>query len=389
MLRKSLHLDPSLGASSDMILGALVGLGVKTPDIESQVSNAGFGPISVTTQTVIRGGIEGVTVMVEPQTPIKPSKWSEIDDQLKHSDLPGRISAGARSTFKRLARSIAEVQQEPLQDVEIANEAGFNSIITAIAVWAAIAKLDIDLVSSSSIGLGYGSAVKDDIREPLPNPTTLKLLEGLPVKYLELEGETVTKTGAALLSTLVETWDVSAEGYIVNSSRGAGSRNPGTHSNVLTATLLQQRDLENSVTNQSLVKLETNLDDTTAEVLEYCIQKVTDAGATDAWSHPVTMRRGRSGVTLVVLCENAIVDDLKEIMFRQTKTLGIKESIVQRTSAWRRVDTVTVEGQEVRIKVGPYGAKPEYSDLVTLAESLDVPLRRLSSRVIEQYLGKD
>lgn len=389
MLRKSLHLDPSLGASSDMILGALVGLGVNIEDIESDISIAGFGPISVTTQSEMRSGLEGCTVSVEPEKDIEPTKWSEIDDLLKHSDLPGRISAGARSTFRKLARSISEIQQQPLKEVEIISEDDSNSIATAIAVWAAIAKLDIDLVSSSAIGLGYGSTVKDNSREPLPNPTTLKLLEGLPVKYLELEGETVTKTGAALLATLVETWDVSTEGYIVRSSRGAGARNPNTHSNVLTATLLQQRDLENSVTNQSLIKLETNLDDTTAEVLDYCIQKVTEAGATDAWSHPVTMRQGRPGVTLVVLCENSIVDDIKEIMFRQTKTLGIKESIVQRTSAWRRVDTVTIEGQEVRIKVGPYGAKPEYSDLVALAEALDIPLRRLSSRVIEQYLGKD
>ncbi len=389
MLRKSLHLDPSLGASSDMILAALVGLGIKTQDIEAEISEAGFGPVSVSTQNEMRSGLEGCTVSVEPEKEIEPRKWKEIDDLLKHSDLPGRISAGARSTFRRLARSAAEIQQLPLQDVDIANEAGSHSIATVVAVWAAIAKLDIDLVSSSAIGLGYGSTVKDDIREPLPNPTTLKLLEGLPVKYLELEGETVTKTGAALLATLVETWDVSTEGYIVKSSRGAGARNPNTHSNVLTATLLQQRDLENSVTNQSLVKLETNLDDTTAEVLDYCIQKVMDTGAADAWSHPVTMRQGRPGVTLVVLCESAIVNDLKEIMFRQTKTLGIKESIVQRTSAWRRVDTVTVEGHEIRIKVGPYGAKPEYSDLVALAETMDVPLRRLSSRVIEQYLGKD
>ncbi len=386
MLRQLLHLDPSLGASGDMLLASLVKLGAEIHEIEAELENIKLdSDFTIQTSTQLRNGIEGFCVDIRAENNETLLTWSEIDSLIENSDLSGGTRAGARNTFTNLAEALAAVQQVSIEKVDLAEAGTFESIITILSAWIAVDLLKVDLVSSSSIGLGYGVIQTEGGQVPLPTPTTLKLLEGLPVKYLEIEGETVTQSGAALLATMVDTWDVAAEGYVVRSSRGAGSRNPGTHANVLTATLLKKHDLENSVTSQTLVKLDTNLDDTTAEVVSYCIDKALAAGALDAWTTPVTMKLGRPGVTLTVLCEPPLVDEIKELMFRQTKTLGIRESLTTRTSAWRRVEIISYEGHDVRIKVGPYGAKPEFEDLVTLANELDVPVRRIANEVTDLY----
>ena len=389
--RPVLWLDPTFGASGDMLLGALVGLGVPLSALVDGLKPLAVDGWTLQESAVSRGSLGATRVVVEldDSTNHHHRPWSSIDELLASSPLPDTVAAGARRTFRALAEAEAAIHQVEVDDVHFHEVGAVDAIVDIVGVWLAVAELGVDRIECGPIGLGRGTVHAAHGPLPLPAPATAELLRGLPITGLDVAGETVTPTGAALLATVVDRFGPLPTGDLTAVARGAGGRNPASHPNVLSALLVQEAapDIVDEEGGEALTAtdstlLQTNLDDTTGEIVAHTISRCLALGADDAWAHPIVMKKGRPGVELNVLARPDLTDTLRSAILAETATLGLRISTVRKWMQPRRHETVHIDGHPIRIKIGPAGAKPEFDDLEAASEALSIPLAEVSRRAL-------
>ena len=225
--------------------------------------------------------------------------------------------------------------------------------------------LGVDEVGCSAVGLGTGSVTSAHGRIPSPAPATVALLEGFEVAGLDVELETATPTGAALLRALagssapIPAMQITAQGF------GAGSWDPHGVANVVVAILGRRP----AAHDEQVAWLSTNLDDITGEHLALAITGLLQAGALDAWTQAITMKKGRPGHALNVLCRPADAHRLQAQISAATGSLGVRAQLLERRALERREELVEVLGHPIRRKVTEVSAKPELDDVVAVAEA--------------------
>jgi uncharacterized protein (TIGR00299 family) protein len=382
---RRLWLDPGFGASGDMVLGALIGLGAPVDAVRRDLDELDVAGWAIEVEPVQRAGISATRARVETAgEPAHHRAWSSIDQLLAASSLPRAVSAGARKAFRLLAEAEAAIHRVGVDEVHFHEVGAVDAIVDITGSWSALHHLAVTEVSAGPVGLGNGTVRAAHGLLPAPAPATLALLEGIPVRPVESPTETVTPTGAALLAAMVDRWGSIPAGRLAASSRGAGGRDPGTHPNVLTALLVEPATASGAVT---AVVLATNLDDATPEIIGHTLQRLLDAGADDAWVVPIGMKKSRPGHELRVLCSPSLATPLRELVLSETGTLGVRAEAVTKHVAERVFRSVEVRGHTVRLKVGPHGVKPEHDDLVAVSEATGVPVRRLAQEAIRADSG--
>lgn len=387
--RRVLWLDPSFGASGDMLLGVLVGLGARLPSIVDGLKPLAIDGWSLAQSTVSRASLAATRIEVASDDGQREAhrSWSRIDQLLAAARLPDAVIDGARRTFRALGEAEASIHRVDIDEVHFHEVGAVDAIVDIVGVWLAIGDLGVDGIVSGPIGLGHGTIDAAHGRLPLPAPATAELLKGLPVQGLDLPGETVTPTGAALLATITDEFGPLPTGRLAATARGAGRRDPATHPNVLSAHLIEETaDSRGPGPGTSTVVLiQTNLDDTTGEVVAHTIERCLELGADDAWAQPIVMKKGRPAVELNVLARAELADTLRNTILAETATLGVRLSTLQKLEQPRRFEAVEIDGHTVRIKIGPAGAKPEYDDLAAAARALSLPLTEVSRRALRLH----
>jgi uncharacterized protein (TIGR00299 family) protein len=390
-----LWLDPSFGASGDMLLGVLADLGVDMAEVAIGLEGLGVHGWSLGQSKVTRCGLSATRVEVYAEHG-SARRWSEIDELIAAADLPAPVRDGARATFRRLGDVEAAAHDIAIEQVHFHEVGAIDAIVDIVGVWSALDLLDVERVIAGPVGLGHGTVTGAHGVLPLPAPATAALLVGAPVRPLDVELETCTPTGAALLTTIAE-WGPMPAGTLVGSARGAGGRDPVTHPNIVTAHLIAEGSGQpegsevgdpSGGTSTAAVVLSTNLDDVTPEVLGYTVELLLAAGADDAWIVPIVMKKSRPAFQLCALSTPDRAEALRAVISAETGTLGIREESVAKHIQPRHVVDVDVDGVLVRVKVGPDGAKPEYDDLVALAATTGRPLRELSAEVLRRWLAR-
>ncbi len=389
---RTLWLDPCFGASGDMLLGALVGLGADVETLVACLETLAIDGWSLTATTVTRGGLGAHRVEVSAEVDA-PRHWSTIDGLLARSeDLPEAVRLGARSTFRRLGEIEAEAHGVDLDDVHFHEVGAIDAIVDIVGTWVALDLLSIDRVIVGPVGLGHGTVTGSHGILPLPAPATAALLAGAPVRSLDVELETCTPTGAALLAT-IGSWGPMPSGTLLATSRGAGGRDPRTHPNVLTGHLLVTDPISAAPAPtpgpddaaSPAVILATNLDDVTPEVLGHVVDRLLAEGADDAWIVPILMKKQRPAHQLCVLTSAERAPHLQALIGAETGTLGIRRSDATKYAVPRSFEQIELHGGTITIKVGPHGAKPEHDDLVALAATTGLPLRELSMQALARW----
>jgi uncharacterized protein (DUF111 family) len=211
----------------------------------------------------------------------------------------------------------------------------------------------------------------------VPAPATLALLKGAIVRDGGA-GEAVTPTGAALLRATGTVYGAAPEMTLRATGYGAGTREIEDRPNVVVAMLG-----EPTAETTRQVVLSTNLDDVTGEVLGHVIERALAAGAADAWVTPAVMKKGRPAHVLHVLTSSELAEHLQELVLAETGSLGLRRGVVEKVVLARHFETVHLHGQDVRMKHGPWGVKPEHDDLVRLAASTGRPLRQLAREALD------
>ena len=397
-----LWIDPTFGASGDMLLGAFGGLLDDPLDALAPLQRLGIDGYEVSFETVVRCGLSSTRAVVvtddhhhdhhdhddddhEPHDHRPHRRWSDIDAMLAGSDLPDRVVAGARSTFRLLGEVEAAQHDVPIDDVQFHEVGAVDAIVDIVGAWLLFEKLRSGRsvsVTVGPVGLGHGVVKAAHGLLPLPAPATVALLKGKPTRPLDAAFETCTPTGAALLVSMADGWGPLPGGSLGRSARGAGGKDPAAHPNVVTAILVETAETdmidEFAVTDQRVV-LETNVDDVSPEVLGHVIDEALRGGADDAWITPILMKKGRPAHEVKVLCRPELAALMVRLLMVETGTLGVRSRLVDRHAATRHTTTVEVHGHEVRVKVGPFGAKPEHDDLVRVAEATGRPLRQVAA----------
>ncbi len=380
----ALWIDPTFGASGDMLLGALGGHIEDPGRLMSPLRSLDIGEWSVHWGTATRGGLTATRANVDAQLQDLHRSWTSIDRRLEASELPDRAKAGARKTFRRLGEIEAIQHGVSIDEVHFHEVGAIDAIVDIVGVWLLVDHLAVDEIVVGPVGLGHGTVHAAHGTLPLPAPATTALLNGCPVRSLDVELETCTPTGAALLVSLADRWGHLPSGVMGPTHRGAGGWDPQTHPNVVTATLVDTSSSASTIGQEALI-IETNVDDVTPETLGFVIEQLLHLGADDAWVVPIVMKKSRPAHQIRVLCRPELEVDVRHLLSGETGTLGIRVQRITKHALPRSETSVSVDGHEVRIKIGPHGVKPEYDDLVAAARATGAPLRVVRDSAMSRY----
>jgi uncharacterized protein (TIGR00299 family) protein len=364
-------LNPAAGISGDMFLGALLDLGAPLDGVRAAVATTGLTGWELSAERVTRAGIGATRAVVTVTDTATERRAAELLARVDRAD--SRVAAAA-------VRAIAEVEAGihgvPVADVHLHEIGGLDTVVDTVGVGAALDLLGVTEVHCGPVALGSGTVATRHGVLPVPAPATAALLAGAGAQVTGAgTGETVTPTGAALLVAAGARFGPVPAMALRGVGYGAGGRDPADRANVL-QVLLGER----AGSTEQMVLLETNVDDVTGEVLGHLVARLLAAGAADAWLSPIVMKKGRPAHTVHVLAVPERAADCERIVLAETGSLGLRRTPVDRTALPRHTTTVDVEGHAVRVKHGPWGAKPEHDDLAAAAAALGLPLREVARR---------
>jgi uncharacterized protein (TIGR00299 family) protein len=361
-----LWLNPVSGVSGDMLLAALIDLGAPLQAINEAVASTGLTGWHIEVTRTQRQGLaaSAVTVMAQIDSAERPA--AELISIVGKAQ-PQPVAAMALTAVRALADVEAGIHGVAVADVHLHEIGGVDTVVDVVGVAAALHALGVTQVWSAPVHLGSGVTTSAHGLLPVPAPATLALLRGVPVVGLDTASETVTPTGAALLLAMATRYGPMPAMTLAAIGYGAGSRDTEGRPNVLPAVLGVEAESGFGAGTESMMLIETTVDDVTGEVLGQLVPRLLDAGAADAWLAPVLGKKGRPAHVVTALCHDQQLVAVEEALLRETGSLGLRRTRVQRRAVPRTTSQVTVDGQRVAVKTGPYRAKPEYEDLQALA----------------------
>ena len=372
-------LDCSAGISGDMLLGALVDVGVPLDVLQSAVDAVGVEPIRLIRSDVVRGGIGACKVDVEVADSVSTRSWGGVRALLESSGLADRVRARALDVFTRLAAAEAAVHRVDVDAVHFHEVGALDAVADIVGCAAGLEHLGLQRLTASTVTLGSGTTRGAHGPLPVPPPAVLALLRGAPVQAGPVAREMTTPTGAALLVSSVDGYGPLPRMSLRCSGSGAGGRDPAELANVLRLVLGEPVQATDDPPLAALL-LSANVDDLDPRLWPGVLQSLLDVGAHDAWLTPILMKKGRPAHTLSVLCPPAVVAAVREVVFRESSTLGLRTQVVDRTVLHRSERTVRVDGQPVRVKLGlldgeVVNAMPEWEDVAAAAAALGRPAK--------------
>ncbi len=375
------------GVAGDMALGALLDAGADLDHVRASVAATGVDGWSLQMQRTQRCGIGATHALVETGDTAHHRHFSEIRDRLDDSPAHRR----ALAVFQELAAVEGAIHGEAPDDVEFHEVGSLDAIVDIVGVCAALESLGIDEVRCSPIRVGQGTirAAHGVLPNPAPAVVSLLARRGAPSVGVDVDLELTTPTGAALMTVLstafgpMPTMTPTAVGY------GAGTRDLPGRPNVVQVVIGTAATVGGpTVPGQPVQLLEANVDDATGEQLAHAIAALMSAGAHDAWVTPIVMKKGRPAHCVHALCDPALTAAIGAVLVRETGTLGLRGSVIDRWPQRRREAVVTVEDQPIRVKLGDHRVKVEHDDAAAAAARLELSLRDVMHRA-EQAARSD
>jgi len=370
------YFDCFSGISGDMTLGALVDAGVDARAIQAAISKLGL-PCELTFETVRRGGFRATHAKVAAPHEHAHRHLHQIEAMIDKAALTPRQTDLAKRIFRRLGEAEAAVHGIAIEKIHFHEVGAVDSIVDIVGAAVGLDLLGAERIEASPVPTGRGWVHAAHGKMPLPAPGTAELLKGVPLAESTVEMEQTTPTGAAIVTTVAEAFGPLPAMTIETIGMGAGTRELPDQANVL--RLFVGQAAVAAGTDRVWV-LETNLDDLPGEIVGYTTSQLLTAGALDAFVTPIQMKKNRPGVMVTVLCDEARIPQMEDILFRETTTLGIRRYEVSRHKLKRQAVTVQTPFGPVQGKIGwingrPPTFSPEYDDCARLAAAQHVALR--------------
>ncbi|MFH1007678.1 MAG: nickel pincer cofactor biosynthesis protein LarC [Candidatus Latescibacterota bacterium] len=372
---KSAYFDCFSGISGDMILGAWVDAGLPLADLSDALSGLKVPGFRLEQKKTERHHIAGTLVQVIAEHEHASRHLSDITTILDDSTLSDTAKERSKQIFQRLAEAEAKVHGTTPEEVHFHEVGAVDAIVDIVGAVVGAELLGVEEIYASTLRLGCGFAQSMHGKIPVPAPATVELLRGVPVFHTGIRAELVTPTGAAILTTLAKGFGKAPVFRTNRIGYGAGTRELEETPNLLRVEIGEtQENLE----EDRAVLIETNLDDMIPEITGYVMDRLLSEGAKDVYVTPVMMKKGRPGMLLSVLTDPDSTVRIAEVIFRETTTLGVRLSEVDRLKVHRFERTVDTAFGAARAKVGHLGnrerAMPEFDDCARLAREHGVPI---------------
>jgi uncharacterized protein (TIGR00299 family) protein len=389
---RHLHVDPWCGAAGDMLLGALLDVGLEEEALRRGLGRCPLGEWQLHTTRVRRGALEAVHVQViAPPPPPGGRHLRQILALLADTTLPSPVVERASAVFRTLGEAEARVHGIPVEEVHFHEAGAVDAIIDVLGVSLGLHHLGVTTVTCGPWRLGQGSTTSDHGLIPVPAPATLALARGFELEQTGLPHELFTPTAAALMATLATPLQRPPAMRCLAVGQGAGTRDLVERPNICRVLLgelalpLEAGPEAHPGDGDSCVLLETNLDDQSPEEVAYALECAREAGALDAWATAAVFKKGRMGVVLSVLVRSESQRQVERALLQETTTLGLRVREVQRRVLQRDLLTVSTPFGSLRVKVARdrdgrlLNVAPEYEDARHAARRAGVPLRQVMS----------
>ena len=372
-------LDLSSGVSGDMMLGALVDAGVPLGLLQSEIARLGLD-IELVTEPTTRAGIAATRVHVLTREQNPPRRTLPQIRELLGGLTPAVATAAVR-TFELLAAAESRVHRIGADDVHFHEVGALDALADVAGACAGLLSLGLSALTAGPIALGGGTVATAHGQLPVPGPAVLEILRAAAAPVAGGgDTELCTPTGAALVAAHATGFGAMPAMTVSAVGSGAGSRDTPGRPNV--ARLVLGEPLPASPTSQAVV-IAANVDDLDPRAWPIVLDALLAAGADDAWLTPILMKKGRPAHTVSALASEASAAAVRAAFFRETSTLGVRETPATKTALAREFRTVDVGGQPIAVKVGrgPDGAllnaMPEWDDVVRAAAALGQPVKRV------------
>jgi uncharacterized protein (TIGR00299 family) protein len=394
--RRQLWVDASAGIAGDMLLGALIDAGANPDVVQRSIDAVIPGSVQITSTTVTRAGLRALKTDVEVLV-VDPSHrtWRSIRHMLVIAELRSHVRERALAVFGRLAEAEAHVHGIPTDDVHFHEVGALDSIADIVGVCAALDDLDVVRVAAGEVAVGSGRVHISHGDLPVPVPAVIELARGWRIRAGG-SGELATPTGMALIVALAAECSDLPSMSVLGVGVGAGTRDVAGSPNVVRVILghaeqaagtgpeqgsaeqgggdqgSSDQGSSDQGSSEEMVVMEANIDDLDPRLWPGVVAELLDAGAADAWLTPIGMKKGRPAHTVAVLSRAELAASLRDVLFEQTSTIGIRQSTVRRFALPRMFVELPVAGGSVAIKIAHRDGvivrvTPEFDDVAAAA----------------------
>jgi uncharacterized protein (TIGR00299 family) protein len=378
------YFDCFAGIAGDMALGALLDAGGSAEALRAGLARLETGPFELEIAAAERGGIGATRVTVRAAPGGTRRTWADLRGRLAAAALPERARARALATFARLAEAEGRVHRVSPDEVHFHEVGAVDAMVDVVGAALLLDDLGVEEVWASPVATGSGLVRGDHGVLPVPAPAVLELLRGAPLYAGGMRVELTTPTGAAILAASATRFAELPPLRVARVGYGAGSREHRELPNLLRVVLGERLEPGGGEGDGGLV-LEANIDDMTPELAPWVVERLFAAGAADVWLTPVHMKKGRPGIVLSALCAPGGDAAVREVLWRETSTLGVRGLPVRKWMLERRIVEVELAGGKARVKLGldrgrVVNVAPELADCVRLAEHTGQPLKEVMAR---------
>lgn len=379
---KELYINMTSGISGDMTLALLLSLGADKEKLSSILSSILGQKVGLELETVWRQAVACNKLNIKCSIEGEPFRhFSDIKKMIESSDCKDSVKANAIKSFEIIAEAESKVHGIDIEEVHFHEIGAVDTIIDLLGVSIALDDLEIEKISSNIVPLGTGFINAAHGLMPLPAPATLKILHNIPVNKLDVEGELVTPTGAAILKTYVSEFTSSYNGTIINDSYATGEKEFNGVANMLQGIIL-----ENGYSDE-IIQISTNIDDMTGEQLGYLYEKLMEEKALDVAFIPAFMKKNRPAYIVNIILSEKDKENIIYTLFKYSSTIGMRVEKINRITMTRKIVEKEVLGEKVKIKVIEYKDIKkhyiEYEDCKRLCETQNItPLQ------VKEYIDK-
>ena len=391
------YFDCFSGISGDMALGAFIDLGVPVDRLQRDLSGLAIESFTLSVNPVEQHGIRAMRCEVKAANESASRTYAAIREIISVADLPATVIKRSLAIFQEIAQAEAAIHGCPVEEVHFHEVGALDSIIDIVGSALCLDYFGITQVTASALPMGRGFVTCQHGRLPLPAPAALSLLKDIPVYGVDIESELVTPTGAAIIATLGEGFGRMPSMKVGSVGYGAGQQVLPNQPNLLRiviGTPLEHHRRIDGYDTDTVDVIETTIDDMNPEIFGYVMDELFANGALDVCWIPVYMKKNRPGTLVQVLGRASQTIRLREILFKETTTIGLRVSTARRWMLPRETVTLSLPVGRVALKrvTMPGGETrwiPEYEACRQVAQDQGIPIRLAYERIAREAAAEN
>jgi uncharacterized protein (TIGR00299 family) protein len=387
---KIAYFDCFAGAGGDMICAAMLDAGLDGEFLKEQLATLGLKDLKIKIEKAKRGSLSAQRFIPEAPEQHHHRNLEQITQIINKSKITEKAKQLAIKIFNKLAEAEAKIHGKNPEDIHFHEVGAIDSIVDIVSASVGMIKLGIEKVYSSPISVGGGTVKCAHGMLPVPAPATAELIKGVPVVSGPKQVELLTPTAAAILTTIVDEFVPLPAMHVESIGYGAGTMDFDEFPNVLRLFIGKTK---REATVDTVCLLETNIDDTSGELIGAVTTQLLERGALDVYTCAISMKHNRPAVKISVICEIKDSAMLEQILFEQAMTLGIRKQIISRSKLERDFVEVETEFGTIKVKIGLsegkiVSYKPEFSDCLEASKKHEVPVKAVIDSAISAFKKK-